>query len=110
MKKMLQIFAIFAVTILFLSIEMNNKPIFGHIYNVISPATRSAQNATEKFFGKSVDQTQHYSKKLFDNSVPRLKDSVKSKMSSKKIVNGPPQEDIPEKDRSELDDLIKKHK
>lgn len=110
MKSLLQFIGVFIFSVLFLSVEIKNDTIFDHIYDVISPMTRSAQAATEKFFGRSVNKTQHYSKKLFDNSVPKLKDSVKSKMSSVHKTNRPPQEDIPVDDREELDELIKSHK
>lgn len=110
MKKIFACLAIFAATVLFLSIEIGNKPIFAHIYKAISPATKAAQNATENFFNSSVDNTQKYSQKLFDNSVPRVKDSVKSKASSLKREVVAPAEKITPKEREELDDLIKSHR
>lgn len=109
MKTVIGVFAIFTATIFFLSIEIGKKPIFGHIYNVISPATKSAQNMAESLFGTSVNKTQKFSKDLFDNSTPKVKDSVKSKMSSLKNRKGLPQEEIPEKDKRQLDELIKSH-
>jgi len=109
MKTVIGIFAIFTATIFFLSIEIGKKPIFGHIYNVISPATRGAQNLAEGFFGTSVNKTQKFSKDLFYNSTPKIKDSVKSKMSSVKNHKGLPQEEIPERDKQKLDELIKSH-
>ncbi len=110
MKKCLQFFGIFVATVLFLSIEIGNKPIFSHIYKAISPATKAAQNATENFFNNSVDSTQKYSHKLFDNSVPRVKDSVKSKASSLKREVAEPAEKITREEKEELDDLIKSHR
>ncbi len=110
MKSLIQSFGIFVFSVFFLSVEIKNETIFDHIYDVISPMTRAAQAATENFFGRSVNKTQHYSKKLFDNSVPKVKDSVKSKMSALHKLNRPPQDDIPVNDREELDELIKSHK
>jgi hypothetical protein len=107
MKTAIRIFGIFIATILFLSIEIGGKPIFGHIYKVISPMTKSAQKVTEGFFDSSVDQTQDFSKKLFENSVPKVKDSVRSKMSG---FQNQPLEDITGKEKQELDALIKSHK
>lgn len=107
MKTALRIFGIFIATVLFLSIEINQKPIFGHIYKLISPMTRGAQEIAENFFDSSINKTQHYSKKLFDNSVPKVKDSVKSKMSA--IKNQAPQEQITAKEKQQLDELIKSH-
>lgn len=109
MKYVLGVLGIFIVTVLFLSIEVSGKPIFAHIYKVISPATTSAQAATENFFNSSVNKTQRYSKKLFDNSVPHVGDSVNSKMSSLKKQAGTPAEQITNKEKQELDELIKSH-
>ena len=107
MKIVLGCFGIFIATVLFLSIEVNNRPIFGHIYKVISPATIAAQEATEDFFGSSVKTTKTYSKKLFDNSTPKLRDSVKSKMSGIGKKTTEPLEKITIEEKQELDELIK---
>jgi hypothetical protein len=109
MKIVLGCLGIFLATVIFLSIEVNNRPIFGHIYKVISPATKSAQSATEEFFGSSVKTTKTFSKKLFDNSNPKLRDSVKSKMSGLNKKNAPPAEAITMEEKQELDELIKSH-
>lgn len=111
MKTALGIFGIFVSTVFFLSIQIKDKPIFGHIYYFISPATKTAQRATEDFFGTSVNKTKDYSRQLFDNSVPRMKDSVKSKMSSRgKVKDGEPAERITKEEKEELDSLIKSHR
>lgn len=109
MKIVLGLFGLFIATILFLSIEIKQRPIFGHIYNFISPATKAGQAAVERFFDSSVDRTHHYSKKLFDNSVPRTRDSVKSRMSGVKKGAGAPEEVITVEEKKELDQLIKSH-
>lgn len=110
MRFLLGIFGSFFATVLFLSIEIADKPIFGHIYKTISPATKSAQRSLENFFDSSVDKTQRYSKKLFQNSVPKFSDSVKSKMSATKRHVGEPAEKITHKEKEELDELIKSHR
>jgi len=110
MKTILGLFGIFAGTIFFLAIEINHKPIFGHIYKLISPMTKATQQMAESFFDNSVDKTQHYSKKLFENSVPKIKDSVRSKMSSIKQTKNHPQEAVTVKEKQELDELIKSYK
>ena len=109
MKTALRVFGIFVATLLFLSIEIGDKPIFGHIYKLISPATRGAQKLAESLFDSSVDKTQHYSKKLFDNSAPKVKDSIRSKMSGIKNHQGRPLEEISVEDKKELDNLIKEN-
>lgn len=110
MRTILGAVGIFFATVLFLSIEIKEKPIFGHIYNVISPATRSAQSGVENFFGSSYEKTHRYSKRLFENSVPKVGDSVKSRMSAAKRNVGEPAEKIYEEEKEKLDDLIKSHR
>ena len=110
MKTIFGIFGIFLATVLLLAIEVKGNPIFGHIYNVISPATQSAQEATENFFDRSVNKTQKYSRKLFDNSVPKVNDAVKSKMSGVRKSVQEPLEKITPEEKAELDELIKTHK
>jgi hypothetical protein len=111
MKAALKISGLLIGFLLFLSVTINGKPIFNYVYDAISPATKYAQNATQDFFGRSMNSTEVYSKKLFDNSVPKVKDSVKSKLSStlKKAVAAEPEEKIMESEKKELDQLIKNH-
>ena len=111
MRTALKICGILVGFFLFLSITVNNKTIFNHVYNVTSPATKYAQNATENFFDRSVNSTEIYSKKLFDNSVPKVKDTVDSKLAStlKRAAAAAPEEKILESEKQELDQLIKNH-
>lgn len=102
MKTAAKIFGICFGFLLFLSITINEKPIFSYIYNFISPATKYAQDATESFFGRSVASTQTYSKKIFENSVPKVKGAAKSVAE--------PAEKITEHEKAELDQLIKNHR
>lgn len=109
--KTIMTFAGFALgLILFLCITVNGKPIFNHIYRVISPVTVASQNMTEKLFAKSFASTRDYTKKLFSNSVPKVKgDTVRSKMSGIK-KGGDPQEKITAGEKQELDQLIRNHR
>lgn len=109
MKTIFSIFGLLVVFVFLLSIEVGNKPLFSHIYGFISPVTKSAQNATENALSKSFDSTEAYTKKLFNNSVPKLKDSVKSQLSSQK-KGAEPAERITKGEKQELDQLIKGHK
>lgn len=108
-KTTLSIFGLLVGFLFFMSIEVNNRPMFSHVYEFISPATKYAQNKTEDFFAKSLESTQSYSKKIFDNSVPKVKDSVKSKLSAQQKAVGEPLEKITTEDKKELDQLIKNH-
>lgn len=109
MKTALKITGLLFGFLLFLSITVNDRPIFHHVYRVISPATKYAQKTTQDFFESSASSTHAYSKKLFDNSVPKLRDSVDSTMSGRQKVKGEPQERISTEDKEELDQLIKNH-
>lgn len=102
-KTVLKVFGLLFGFLLFLSIEIKEKPIFTYIYKGISPATRYAQEATESFFGRSVASTQVYSKKLFDNSIPNVKGTAKSFVKA-------PSEKITDSEKEELDQLIKNHR
>lgn len=108
MKMIINTLAMFTATVLFLSIEISDRPVFDHIYKRISPATQAMQDKAEAFFNGTVDGTQKVTKKFFDNSTPKIKDSVKSKMSS--VKKGEMHEEVPARDKKKLDDLIKNHR
>jgi hypothetical protein len=93
-----------------LAVDVGGKPIFTHIYQFISPATKQAQKSTSGILEKSISATKDFGKMLFDNSEPRVKDSVKSSLSSrgKKQVSEP-LEKITDEEKSQLDSLIKNH-
>ena len=101
-----KLFGLFIALVLVLSINVKNKPIFAHIYGVISPATEAAQDSVENFFSNSFSSGSKVSKQLFDNSVPKVKDRISSKLSA---PAGKPQEQIKKEEREELNDLIKDH-
>ena len=110
MKSIFKTIGILTAFLCFLSINVDGKPIFNSIYRVISPITLSAQEVTEAFLKRSVSNTKDYSKKIFDNSVPKVKDTVKSKFSAhQKVIHLPVEEKITDGDREELDALIKNH-
>lgn len=109
MKTAAKFFGLLIAFLIVMSINVNDKPIFAYVYDFISPATNSAQDATEGFFKRSMSSTSSYSKKLFDNSVPRVKDSVKSQLSSSRKQVAEPAERITEEEKEQLDDLIKNH-
>lgn len=94
----------------FLSVTVNGTPIFNHIYSLTSQLSVPMQRLTSSIFSKAADSTTQYSKKLFDNSVPRFKDSVKSKSSAPARMGGDPEEVIQNHEKKELEDLIKRHK
>lgn len=109
MTTLLKISGLLFAFMVFLTITVNEQPIFFHIYKVISPATTYVQDSTERLFSKGLAKSQVFSKKLFDNSVPRMKDSVKSKLSAPSQKVNEPLERITPKDKAELDQLIKNH-
>lgn len=97
---------------LVLSINIQDKPVFYHIYSVTSHVTVPVQKMVGTLFTKAADSTTAYSRKLFDNSVPKFKDAVKSKASapSRKSAGGNPEEIIHVEEKKELDQLIKTHR
>jgi hypothetical protein len=110
MKSALKTLGLLVTFLLVMSITIKDRPLFTYVYEFISPATEYAQDATEEFFERSVTSTQSYSKKIFDNSVPKVKDSVKSKLASRaKTEIAEPAERIMEEEKEELDELIKNH-
>ncbi|MGE3609466.1 MAG: hypothetical protein AB7I27_07755 [Bacteriovoracaceae bacterium] len=109
MRRALQIAGLFFLFLIFMCITVNNRPIFNHIYGVISPGTQFAQDGIENGFAYIGGKTRHYSRKLFVNSVPRVKDDIKSKLAAPKRKMEEPLEAIPEDDKEQLDELIKSH-
>jgi hypothetical protein len=104
------------VTILLLSITISGKPVFTYIYEVISSVTIPAQRGTERLASDSIAAIRKLTLDLFDNSVPKVRDQVKSSLSSParsiapQKYSGEPQEHIERKDRQQLDALIKSHR
>lgn len=97
-------------TVFVLCLTVNGKPIFDSVYSVLSHVTVPVQAAAMSVFSGAVDSTQEYSKKIFNNSVPKMKDAVKSRASAPKRTDaGAPSEVIHVEEKEELDDLIKSH-
>lgn len=110
LKSILKYVSISLLIILILSVSINKKPTFYYVYDIISPVTIKAQKEVESFFERSISGTKTYSKKIFENSVPKVNDSIKSKLSShrnKKLIH--PQENIKDEEKAELDKLIRKY-
>lgn len=108
-KKIFQVSGLFFGFCMLLSVTIREKPIFFYIYELISPSTRYVQNKTEDFLQMSFSSTQNYSRKIFENSVPKVKDSVRSKFASQKKATGEPEEKISIEEKNKLDQLIKNH-
>lgn len=110
MKTILKTAGLFLFFVLFLSIMIREKTLFGHIYQVISPGTQQAQRIAESVVNNSMEATQRYSKKLFENSLPKVKDAVRLKHSAPMRETGRPEESIMAEEKEELDELIKTQK
>ena len=109
MKIALRIIGIFVGIVFFLCITIRERTLFGHIYRVIAPVTMATQEYAEDLFGHSIDATRRYTKKLFDNSVPKIKDSIQSRQAAPNRTPGIPLEAIRPEEKAELDELIKIH-
>ena len=109
MKTALQIFGICALTIFVLCMNVNGRPIFEPVYSVLSHMTIPFQKATGSLLTSAFDSTQDYSRRLFNNSVPKMKDAVKSRSAAPIRKSGEPSEQILVREKEELDELIKSH-
>jgi hypothetical protein len=109
MKTALQIVGISFLTIFILCLNVNGRPIFEPVYSVLSHVTIPFQNATASLMGSALDSTQNYSRKLFNNSVPKVKDAVKARAAAPMRQSGEPKEVIMVEEKEELDELIKSH-
>ena len=97
---------------LFLSVTINKKTIFSHVYSVTSHLTVPTQELTVSLFNKASVSTTAYTKRLFDNSVPKIKDSVRSKAAAPtrgSAAGTAPEETILVEEKEQLDALIKSH-
>ncbi len=111
MRTLLKIVGLCFLTVFALCLNVNGKPVFEPVYSVLSHLTIPFQNATGSLLSSAMNSTQEYSRKLFNNSVPKVRDAVKSRASapSRSFVKGPPSEEIMVEEKEELDDLIKSH-
>jgi hypothetical protein len=109
----LKIFTIGALTIFILCLNFNGKPLFEPLYSVVSHISVPVQNATESLFEGALRSGQDYSKKIFNNSVPKVRDAVKSRVSApiriSRSGHSEPKEVILSEEKEELDELIKGH-
>jgi len=73
----------FLLSYLFLSIPINKKPLFDYLYFLTSPATTPMYTAIKTGTSNGWRATEHFTAKLFSNSVPSennfYADSVKNK-------------------------------
>ncbi len=109
MKTALKIAGLCLLTTFILCMNVNGKPLFGPVYSVLSHITVPFQQMTGSLLSSAFDSTQNYSRKIFHNSVPKVKDAVKSQASAPVRKNGEPSEEILKEEKEELDDLIKSH-
>jgi hypothetical protein len=96
MRKLISSTAMFIATFLLLSIQLNNKPIFEHIYQHTSPLTVRLQNYLEDLVNHGLDSSKSVGEKIFKNSVPNR---AKSKA---------PEENLSGADKAELENLIRR--
>ncbi len=109
MKTVLQLAGICVLTIFLLCLNVNGKPVFEPVYSVLSHITIPFQDAAGSLFASAFDSTQEYSRKLFNNSVPKVKDSVKSRLAAPVRAGSEPAEVIHVEEKEELNELIKNH-
>jgi hypothetical protein len=88
---------------------VNGRPLFNPVYSALSHITIPVQNAASSLLAGAFDSTQTYSRKLFNNSVPKVRDAVKARASAPMRSLSVPAEVILTEEKEELDDLIKSH-
>lgn len=96
----------FSFCFIVLSFNVSNKPLFFHISEVTGPIGTDIQESISKSF----KHTYSKSKKLFTNSVPQVRDSIKSQKSAlTKEVNQKVDEieELRKDEIKKLDDLIR---
>ena len=103
-KFVLKFLITFTFCFVVLSFNVSNKPLFYHISEVTGPVGADIQDSISKSF----QHTYSKSKKLFTNSVPQFKDSVKSKKSG---INKKSQklEELKKDEIKKLDEIIRKN-
>ncbi len=109
MKTALKIVAVCALTVFVLCLNVNGRPMFEPVYSVLSHITIPFQNVTGSVLASALTSTQDYSRRLFNNSVPKVRDAVKSRASGPVRKSGEPSEEILVEEKVELDELIKSH-
>ncbi len=105
MKTVIQSLGLLTAFFLILSITVKGTPVFDHLYGLTAPVTRGAQSWVENFLFLSVKNTRTYSKKIFENSLPRVSGG---KLRASNEV-GDSAELVSEKDKERLEALIKNH-
>lgn len=106
----MKIFVVVGLTLFVLCLNVNGKPLFEPVYSALSHLVLPLQKMAGSVLGGAANATRDYSQRLFNNSVPKLKDAVKSRASApKRGAGGPPSETILVEEKEELDELIKSH-
>lgn len=109
MSTIIRIIGISGLTIFILCMNVNGKPIFEPLYSIMSHVTVPFQNVSRSLLSSAFTSVQDYSRRLFQNSVPKVRDSVKSRVSAPSRKTGAPSEEILAREKEQLDELIKSH-
>lgn len=107
MKKLLMSLGIFLSTYFLLSIDVNDRPLFAHLYDITSPMTKSIQRYVEGLMGQSLESGKDIGEKLFNNSVPKKLNASDKIIALKKQTA--PAENLSEAEKQELNSLIKNY-
>ncbi|MFN9111112.1 MAG: hypothetical protein ACK5XN_13700 [Bacteroidota bacterium] len=107
MKKLFMSLGIFISTYFLLSIDVSDRPIFDHLYDITSPLTKSIQQYVEGLMGQSLEGGKDIGEKLFNNSVPKKMNTTNKVFAPQKQTA--PAEDLSEAEKQELNSLIKNY-
>ncbi len=107
MKKLFMSLGIFISTYFLLSIDISDRTIFAHLYDITSPMTKSIQRYVEGLMGQSLEGGKDIGEKLFNNSVPKKVNSPSKMLAPLKQTA--PAENLSEAEKQELNSLIKNY-
>ncbi len=107
MKKLFMSLGIFISTYFLLSIDISDRPVFAHLYDITSPITKSIQRYVEGLMGQSLEGGKDIGEKLFNNSVPKRLNTAEKILAPQKQTA--PAENLSEAEKHELNSLIKNY-
>lgn len=108
MKTLIQIVGSFIISFVVLCLEFNNRPLFYHLYPLMEKPLSYLQGGTSSALSQSWASGKNYAEKIFINSIPVSPDKKKSRGQTQSFPQ-PPQEEVSEDDKNQLNDLIKRH-
>lgn len=98
----------FVLSFILLSFQINQKPIFIYMTELLGPLGTEIQASFSKSVKRSLKKSSKIGKDLFENADPKYIDSITSERSSGKVLNKDEiiLEEIRRDEKKKLDELI----